>query len=189
MKNLVAVILLLTPVIGICQQNRSAKKNSKPNDFMVIGYLQGRNIDTTSIPFNRLTHINFSFAIPAKNGGGLEALRNWDKLIGLVKKAHRHNVKVFISIGGWGIGDAPGDDSRFHKLAETREERNYFVENTMELVRKYNLDGVDMDWEYPDLENRSAEDNVLLMKQLADSLHAIKKELTTAVVHYGNQGE
>ena len=101
---------------------------------MVIGYLQGRNIDTTSIPFHRLTHINFSFAIPAKNGGGLDALRNWDKLIGLVKKAHQNNVKVFLSVGGWSIGDAPGDDSRFHRMAETKEERNYFVTNLMELV-------------------------------------------------------
>ena len=189
MKNLIAVILLLTPVIGICQQNRNAKKNSKPNDFMVIGYLPGRSVDTASIQFNRLTHINFSFAIPAKNGGGLDALRNWDKLTGLVKKAHQNNVKVFISIGGWSIGDAPGDDSRFHRMAETKEERNYFVTNVMELVRRFNLDGVDMDWEYPDIENRSAEDYVLLMKQLADSLHAQNKKLTAAVVHYGNQGE
>jgi chitinase len=190
MKKLIAVVfILLIPVIGICQQNRNAKKNPKPNDFMVIGYVQGRNIDTTSIPFHRLTHINFSFAIPAKNGGGLDALRNWDKLIGLVKKAHQNNVKVFISVGGWSIGDAPGDDSRFHRMAETKEERNYFITNLMELVRRFNLDGVDMDWEYPDIENRSAEDYVLLMKQLADSLHAQNKKLTAAVVHYGNQGE
>src|SRR5688572_13975982 len=189
MKNFFTVLLLVLPLIGLCQATRNAKKNSKPKDFMVIGYLQGRNIDTTSIPFHRLTHINFSFAIPAKNGGGLDALRNWDKLIGLVKKAHQNNVKVFISIGGWSIGDAPGDDSRFHRMAETKEERNYFVTNVMELVRRFNLDGVDMDWEYPDIENRSAEDYVLLMKQLADSLHAINKELTAAVVHYGNQGE
>ncbi len=189
MKQLVVVLLMILPVMSICQQTRNVKKNLKPNDFMVIGYLQGRNVDTTAIPFHRLTHINFSFAIPAKNGGGLDALRNWENLIGLVKKAHQNNVKVFISIGGWSIGDAPGDDSRFHRLAASQEERNFFVTNVMELVRRYNLDGVDVDWEYPDIENRSAEDNVLLMKQLADSLHAKNKKLTAAVVHYGNQGD
>lgn len=179
---------MLLPVVGISQQTRTTKK-SKPTDFMVIGYLPGRSVDTTAIPFQRLTHINFSFAIPAKNGGGLDALRNWEKLIGLVKKAHQNDVKVFISIGGWSIGDAAGDDSRFHRMAASQEERNYFVINVMELVRRYNLDGVDMDWEYPDIENRSAEDNVLLMKQLADSLHAINKKLSAAVVHYGSQGD
>jgi chitinase len=188
MKHFVIIVFMLIPIVGFCQQPRNNKKPAK-NDFMVIGYLQGRNVDTTAIPFHRLTHINFSFAIPAKTGGGLDALRNSDNLIGLVKKAHRNNVQVFISVGGWSIGDEPGDDSRFHRLAQTKEERDYFVSNTMELVRRYNLDGVDVDWEYPDIENRSAEDNVLLMKQLGDSLHAINKKLTAAVVHYGNQGD
>ena len=191
MKNSILILLLITAITGFCQQGKSSKKtnSAKSSDFMVIGYLPGRSVDTATIQFDKLTHINFSFAIPAKNGGGLDALRNWDKLTALVKKAHQQNVKVFISVGGWSIGDAPGDDSRFHRMAASQEERNYFVTNLMELVRRFNLDGVDMDWEYPDIENRSAEDNVLLMKQLADSLHAKNKKLTAAVVHYGNQGE
>jgi len=189
MKKYLTSLLVLLAIAGLCQQKRSTKTTTKPADFMVIGYLPGRSVDTTAIPFHRLTHINFSFAVPAKNGGGLDALRNWDKLIGLVKKAHQNNVQVFISIGGWSIGDGGGDDSRFHRLAASKEERNYFVTNVMEMVRRYNLDGVDMDWEYPDIENRSAEDNVLLMKQLGDSLHRINKKLTAAVVHYGNQGD
>lgn len=189
MKLHVFVYLFLLPIAAISQQTRNAKKVSPANNFMVIGYLPGARVDTSAIAFNRLTHINFSFAIPAKNGGGLDALRNWENLRALVKKAHKNNVKVFISVGGWSIGDAPGDDSRFHKLAETQEQRDFFVTNVMELVRRFDLDGVDMDWEYPDIENRSAEDNVLLMRQLADSLHRINKKLTAAVVHYGNQGE
>lgn len=189
MKNFILILLCFLWIEGVCQQSKTTKKTSKASDFMVIGYLPGARIDTATIQFDKLTHINFSFAIPAKNGGGLDALRNWDKLIGLVKKAHKNNVKVFLSVGGWSIGDAPGDDSRFHRMAASQEERNYFVTNVMEVVRRFNLDGVDMDWEYPDIENRSAEDNVLLMKQLADSLHAKNKKLTAAVVHYGNQGE
>ena len=158
-------------------------------EFMVIGYLPGGRVDTATIQFDLLTQINFAFAIPQKTGGGLAALRNADKLKALVSKAHANNVKVFISIGGWGIGDGGGDDSRFHRLAADPEERDYFVSKTMELVRRFDLDGVDVDWEYPDIENRSAEDNVLLMRQLRDSLHAANKKLTAAVVHYGNQGE
>ncbi|MGC1240320.1 MAG: glycosyl hydrolase family 18 protein [Chryseosolibacter sp.] len=193
MKKAIGIVLsLVLSVVFGCQQPTATKSvSSSPASaaFKVIGYLPGRSVDTASIQFDKLTHINFSFAIPAKNGGGLDALRNWDKLTALVKKAHASNVKVFISVGGWSIGDAPGDDSRFHRLAANAEERNLFVTKTMQLVRRFDLDGVDMDWEYPDIENRSAEDNVLLMRQLGDSLHAIGKELTAAVVHYGNQGE
>ena len=187
-KRFTIILLFLLPVLCYCQQPKGVKKTTVASAFKVIGYLPGRSVDTASIPFHRLTHINFAFAIPAKNGGGLDALRNWDKLTALVKKAHANNVQVFISIGGWSIGDGGGDDSRFHKMAQSKEERNYFITETMQLVSDYNLDGVDVDWEYPDIENRSAEDNVLLMKELADALHAKNKKLTAAVVHYGNQG-
>ena len=184
-------LVFLCPTLFCCQQPTGSRtlSPSSQSGFKVIGYLPGRSVDTTSIAFNHLTHINFSFAIPAKNGGGLDALRNADQLVGLVKKAHENDVKVFISVGGWSVGDGGGDDSRFHRLADDPEERTFFVVKTMELVRRFNLDGVDVDWEYPDIENRSAEDNVLLMRQLGDSLHAVGKELTAAVVHYGNQGE
>jgi chitinase len=50
-------------------------------------------------------------------------------------------------------------------------------------VEEFNLDGVDMDWEYPD-DDSSSDDFVALMKPLADSLHARQKELTLAVVSY-----
>ena len=192
MAKYILWLILGFPLLNSCQQPTASRTNApsalSASNFKVIGYLPGRSVDTASIPFKSLTHINFAFAIPAKNGGGLDALRNADKLTALVKKAHANNVKVFISVGGWSIGDGGGDDSRFHKLAANADERNYFVTKTMQLVRNFNLDGVDVDWEYPDVENRSAEDNVLLMKQLGDSLHAIGKELTAAVVHYGNQG-
>ena len=75
-----------------CQQpvaTTAVSPVGSPGDFKVIGYLPGRSVDTTSIRFDRLTHINFAFAIPAKNGGGLDALRNADKLEALVKKGSR----------------------------------------------------------------------------------------------------
>lgn len=193
LKISIFFLLALGGLLPGCQPRSGTKAPtsapSSSSGFKVIGYIPGRSVDTVSIQFDKLTHINFAFAIPAKNGGGLDALRNWDQLYALVKKAHASDVKVFISIGGWSIGDGGGDDSRFHRLAADAGERNLFVVKTMQLVRRFNLDGVDMDWEYPDIENRSAEDNVLLMRQLGDSLHAIGKELTAAVVHYGNQGE
>lgn len=194
-KKLVVLGLSVCVLMTACQRadrksDAVAEAPASSNvPFKVIGYIPGRSIDTAAIQFDKLTHINFAFAIPEKTGGGLAALRNWDRLTALVKKAHANNVRVFISIGGWSIGDGGGDDARFHRLAADPAERDYFVQNTMELVRRFELDGVDMDWEYPDVENRSAEDNVILMRQLRDSLHAEGKELTAAVVHYGNQGE
>lgn len=158
------------------------------NNFKVIGYLPGHRIDTSKIPFQYLTHINYSFAIPAKDSGYLQPISQPERLNALVEKSHRNNVQVFLSIGGWSIGDGGGNDTRFHVLAESAEQRNNFVKSTMQMVREFKLDGVDVDWEYPDSSHRSADDFVFLMKELRDSLLPAGKKLTAAVVSYGRQG-
>jgi GH18 family chitinase len=54
----------------------------------------------------------------------------------------------------------------------------------MDIVREFNLDGVDIDWEYPDPIEPSSSNFVLLMKELSDSLHAAGKKLSAAVVSH-----
>lgn len=157
-------------------------------NFKVIGYLQGHHIDTSEIPFQYLTHINYSFAIPSRDSGWLEPIRDSERLIALVQKSHQNNVEVFLSIGGWSIGDGGGNDSRFHRLAEVEGLRRSFINSTLQMVRQFSLDGVDVDWEYPDSSHRSADDFVFLMKELRDSLLPERKKLTAAVVSYGRQG-
>lgn len=160
----------------------------KPSEeFKVIGYYVPR-IAPEEVPLDILTHVNYSFAIPAKTGDTLIPLKDDSKLIRLVELAHDKDRKVFISIGGWGIGDGGGDDTRFHKMSETEEGRQRFIKSTMDFVNKYNLDGVDLDWEYPDEKSQSADDYVLLVKDLADKLHAQNKELTAAVISFGDKG-
>lgn len=160
------------------------KKNS---DFKVIGYYVP-NIPAEQIPMDVLTHINFSFAIPAKTGDTLEPLKKPDALHSLVKYVHQHKKQVFISIGGWGIGDGGGDDTRFHKMAERAEGRHTFVQNVMKFVQTYQVDGVDLDWEYPDEDTPSADHYVALVNELGDALHAKGKKLTAAVISYGKKG-
>lgn len=159
----------------------------KANDFKVIGYYVP-NIPAEQIPVDVLTHVNFSFAIPAKTGDSLEPLRNPEALHSLVRYLHQHKIQVFISIGGWGIGDGGGDDTRFHKMAERAQGRHTFVQHVMKLVRTYKVDGVDLDWEYPDEDSPSADHYVALMSELGDSLHTQGKKLTAAVISYGKKG-
>lgn len=52
------------------------------------------------------------------------------------------NMKQVISIGGWGAGG-------FSEAARTPESRDLFAATAIELMRKWNFDGVDMDWEFP----------------------------------------
>lgn len=182
MKN--TILLTFLTLLLFPQFSDAQNKNS---DFKVIGYYVPR-IEPEAVPFDILTHVNYSFAIPAKTGDTLVPLKEDNKLIKLVELAHKKNRKVFISIGGWGIGDGGGDDTRFHKMAETEAGRQRFIASTMQMVTAYNLDGVDLDWEYPDENSQSADDYVDLVKELSTQLHTLNKELTAAVISYGKKG-
>lgn len=171
-----ALFLLFFLKIGFAQKPKS--------EFKVIGYYMP-SIPPENLPFHLLTHINFSFAIPAKTGDTLLPLSKPSQLVDLIKYAHTAQKSVFISIGGWGIGDGGGDDTRFHRMAENSTGRHAFVKSVMNFVRKYDLDGVDLDWEYPDDNSPSAVHYVDLVNELADSLHQKGKLLTAAVISYG----
>ncbi len=186
-------LIILAAIIGINTPGTSQGTQSKSDpEFKVIGYYTPRTTEPESLPLQYLTHINYSFSIPAASGDTLIPLKDDDRLKRLVRHAHAKpdgpNAEVFISIGGWGIGDGGGEDGRFHRMAERAEGRHTFVKSTMAFVRKYDLDGVDLDWEYPDEDSPSADDYVLLVRELTDSLHAVGKKLTAAVVARGKKG-
>jgi GH18 family chitinase len=173
--------LLITASLSVLVFNLIAQK-----PFKKIAYYVPK-MEIKDIPFKYLTHINYSFAIPAPTGDTLIPIKNDSALVELVKAAKINKVKVFISIGGWGIGDGGGEDGRFHRMAESENGRNTFIASTIAFVKKYNLDGVDLDWEYPDENHRSADDYVALCKELYSQLHVQKKQLTAAVVSAGKK--
>ncbi len=188
-KTYLATCLFLLSILSLTRCTSLKKTTSSKDEFKVVGYYTPNSAAPESLPLNYLTHINYSFSIPAPSGDTLMPLKDDSILKRLVAHAHKNReAEVFISIGGWGIGDGGGDDSRFHRMAERAEGRHTFVKRSLELVKKYNLDGVDLDWEYPDEDSRSADDYVLLVRELADSLHALNKKLTAAVVASGKKG-
>ncbi|OMP76348.1 hypothetical protein BW716_25480 [[Flexibacter] sp. ATCC 35208] len=138
--------------------------------------------DVNTVQYSKLTHINYAFLLPTATGG-LQSIDNPSKLQSLVSLAHANGVKVMISVGGWNNGD----DSGFETLAGNSTYRSAFVTNIMNFVNQYNLDGADIDWEYPDA-GTSANNYVSLMTALATSLHAQGKLLTAAVVGTGGDG-
>lgn len=57
-------------------------------------------------------------------------------------KKQNPDFKVLVSIGGW-------DSDGFCYMAGTEEGRKEFIESCVELVKEYQLDGIDIDWEFP----------------------------------------
>ncbi|MEH0981774.1 glycosyl hydrolase family 18 protein [Micromonospora sp. CPCC 205556] len=166
-----AATLVLTPA--------AAEAVVLPNNFKSVGYMPSWAGDVNTVQYGKLTHINYAFVLP-NNDGSLRPVENPGKLSSLVSLGHANNVKVSIAIGGWN----DGNDSAFEALAANAGSRGNFVTNVVNFVNQYNLDGVDMDWEYPD-PGASATNYSLLMQQLSSALHSRGKLLTAAVVSEG----
>ena len=146
--------------------------------FRVIAYVTGAAVASV-IPYEKLTHINYAFLLPNEDGTFQDLGNTW--LIGqLVPLAHKQNVKVLISVGGWGW------DAQFEKMAANPGTRAAFVKNLVKIVAQYQFDGADIDWEYPDA-GASAQNFLSLMQELRAALPK-DSLLTAAVVALGEHG-
>lgn len=149
-----------------------------PPPFRIIGYVT-EEISVETIPFDKLTHINYAFLIPNGDGTFDRLLNSW-KLRAIVEEAHTQDVKVLISVGGWGW------DIQFEELAANPETRATFVTGLVNFAEEYNLDGLDIDWEYPH-PGTSSQNFLALMQELRAALPP-DKLLTIATVAQGETG-
>ena len=96
-----------------------------------------------------LTHINYAhghFVNPQTGDGGIVITESKQAPISKVValKSVNPNLKVILSIGGWGA-DADG----FSEMAKNEVKRTEFCQSVKSLLDLHHLDGVDIDWEYP----------------------------------------
>ena len=79
-------------------------------------------------------------------------------------------MKITLSVGGWGAGG-------FSTMAMTDAGRRAFAASCLDVVNRYGLDGIDVDWEYPtfdwagiDADPADRENFTLLLQALRDVL-------------------
>lgn len=128
---------------------------------------------------DRVTHINYAFGHVNDTFDGVR-IDNEDRLRTLVKlKETNPDLKVVLSIGGWGSG-------RFSEMAASENNRKSFAVSCSRIISSFNLDGIDIDWEYPTSSSagissspQDTENYTLLMHDLRKAIGK-KKELTLA---------
>jgi chitinase len=170
---------LFTPIPGETMANAMANGRAAA-DFMVIGYLYTQSLEEVDrIQYGKLTHVNYSFVLPTVNGGLTDV--DAPVMTRLVERAHAHGVKVGLAVGGWNDGNTSG----FEAMAASPAQRATFVANLISLVDSYALDGIDMDWEYPNA--ASSTDFLSLMRELSVKLRPQGKLLTLAVIAEGDE--
>ncbi|WP_438494462.1 glycosyl hydrolase family 18 protein [Paenibacillus sp. IHBB 3054] len=89
-------------------------------------------------------------------------------------KEKNPNLKTVISIGGWTWSN------RFSDVAATAATREVFANSAVDFIRKYQMDGVDLDWEYPvsgglagnSYRPEDKQNYVLLLQKIREKLNA-----------------
>lgn len=116
--------------------------------YKVVGYIAGwrNNWTTDNINASKLTHINYAFAdiTDGKIASYLDNDEDNFKVLHSLKQINP-NLKVLISVGGW------SRSKFFSDAALTSESREIFAQSAIDFLKKYNIDGIDLDWEYPGL--------------------------------------
>jgi chitinase len=129
----------------------SCNNPSPDKQYRIVGYVAGfRDFDFETIDASKLTHINYAFAniIDGEVRFGSESIdnraRNSDDISKLIDlKKVNPDLKVLVSVGGWGWS------GNFSDAALTDSSRNRFAASAAQFIKDYRLDGIDLDWEYP----------------------------------------
>ncbi len=151
-----------------------------PFGYYVVGYFPSyRNLaEVPDIKFRMTSVVVYAFY--GVNGSGtLSApVAPTATLTGVRDKARINNAKIFLGINDGAAGN-------FKNMAATAAGRNNFIKDVMNTVRANNLDGVDMDWEFPTTTDGTDATFTLLMKELSDSLHRDARYYLSAAITAG----
>ena len=135
---------------------------------IIVGY--ATYWDTRMPDPTLLTHINYAFALIKDDFETLDIKKpaRLTQIVGL--KSQNPNLKVVLSVGGWGAGN-------FSEMAADANHRKKFAENCMAAVKSYRLDGIDIDWEYPS----SSSAGISSSPQDINNFTLLMKDLRTAL--------
>lgn len=142
--------------------------------FKIVAYYSAsRNPDSVDVQkYKMITHLNYAFLYPNADGT-LKPLSQPERFEQVMTTARENGVKTAISLSG--------DESVYSGLAANPGYRTKLVNNIVSFVLKHNLDGVDLDWEYPRANKANNITYTALVKELSDSLHTWHKFLSVAV--------
>ncbi len=157
-------------LVGFAQETASAEEEECKKE--IVGYYpnwqqykRGGMFHQSNLDFSKYTIIEYAF-MGLDEGGNVYLVDPWGdgKILdgeidwslttdendpqyvpysNMVGLAHRAGTKVMVSIGGWTLS------TNFPGVAADPKKRQRFAQSCVETCRKYDFDGVDIDWEFP----------------------------------------
>lgn len=155
----------------------SLKAQLEPKNYKITGYIPQRSVDRmTPAHFDRITDAVF-FGTDVDNKGNIK-LDDVDgdlRQLNLIKK--QRDVDISVCFGGW-------ERSKFfEKMSASKSRRKNFCNQVLEMCKKYDLAGIDLDWEYPSTP-KQRKNFEKLVKDLHKTLSPHNLFITIAVGHW-----
>jgi len=139
LSHVFKLMTFIRNIIILCLAFRTVSTLSA-QPFKTVGYLLTDHFETIeSIRLDQLTHLNIAFANPDMEGNLMTDGVSIDEVI---KKAHTENVEVFISLAGASAQLADWQDRI------TPDGRPTFIHGIIRYVYQHQLQGVDVDLEW-----------------------------------------
>ncbi len=136
LRTLLLGLLACTPFIA----------TAAPAVPVVTGYVFPQNaaLRPGQVNARGMNRINYAFA-RIKDGRMVEGFSTDAANLAQVTALRRENpgLLVLISVGGWTWSDG------FSDAALTKRSRAVLIESAIDFLKRYDLDGLDLDWEYP----------------------------------------
>lgn len=133
---------ILIAIIGLAGC-RTAAGVEREFPYRIVAYVRGK-AEIHKIGAQKLTHINYAFGKVSPEGlivfDDPDAPAHLAQLQAL--KAKNPDLKILVSVGGWGADN-------FSDAALSEASRYAFSQSAVDLIKRYSLDGIDLDWEYP----------------------------------------
>lgn len=176
MKYICIIIPLLIILFSGCRNAHNQKQNNLEKKIIAYIYPSNDTINVAKVNIDKLSHLNYSFAKISDNKIALETPIDSLNITLLKKHLMRNNssCKLLISVGGWEFSD------QFSDMASNSHSRAEFIESTLNFLTFFQLDGVDVDWEYPgqpgktnNFRKEDKENFTLLLKELRKGLDSI----------------
>ena len=146
---------------------------------IVSGYLAdyGSFTGISDKMIEQLDYINYSFGGIYNGELVLSSYLNEELILSYREKG----VRIGLAIGGWG---ADG----FSQAVRTAEGRTKFVKSIMKVIKEYQFDGIDLDWEYPGtgvagIEYHSSDKNnlTLFCQELSKAMKSYGEDLILSI--------
>lgn len=138
-------------------------------------YLPDYRVKADTVPAVYGTTHLVLFSAKPHDDGSVDFSGITPELLAFGKKAQANGrTKVTFCVGGWGRGEL------FANAVSSEANRARFVADLLAFSEAQDLDGVDIDWEFPQGDQEHA-DFVLFLEALSEKLHASGRILTVAL--------